>query len=253
MERRWVLACLLLVSSVPASAFFGTPTDHQLLLTSENTREVREGAESVYDRYGANQQLLDIAAQRLHLEIEGSSSALSDDAVAWLAKAVGGSGSNRYQALLERVREKGSGKSRSWAKLGLRRAGKDAEPWNPDLIHVEAVREDALAKVPDLNLELQQRLQLTNHRLVRQPAERAYYLAGYLEKSTLKQVRGLLATEYLTEDKELRMALSWICRLLGRVGSSSDIELLTRVAKEAPSKLDDHARDAVRELKRKTT
>ena len=252
MKRQFrVVATIIgLLSATPAFAFFGTVSDHILLLTSSDSFDVKSGAESVFDRYGGNRTLIDVAAARLHAELLAQQGErLEEDTVAWLAKAVGGSGSRRYAAVLSDAQKHGRSRTQYWAELGIRRMWKSDEVIRSEEIDLAAIRAGALERVAATNIELQERLRVSNSKLVRQTAERAFFLAAYVDEYTLNEARRLLREDHLTKDIGRVQALGWLCRLLGRAGDSSDIELLTLVAKEVRGNLRRHAREAISKLR----
>jgi hypothetical protein len=92
------------------------------LLQSDSPLDLRNGAKSVYYHHLGNAYLTDLAAQVL---LDKYNDDLRDrdhmDAMAWLCKALGKSGNNKYRSALETVADQAKNrKLRGYASKNLR-------------------------------------------------------------------------------------------------------------------------------------
>lgn len=213
-NQMWITLVFCLTSS-SALGFFGTADEYAIMLTSDEPLDVRYAAELMHVKFNGNSSVNDIAAKRLWDEFN-TSPTLDEGTTTWLVKAVGGSGSLRYQALLQQVLNGTNKKARYWAKLGLRRMAIPDSPFAPSAVDLDQVKKELDGKVEQINSQLQNSLGSANGRKLRQEAERVFYLVSVLTPETLAVAVDILEKSLGTKEPELTQALSWICRALGR-------------------------------------
>lgn len=213
-NQMWITLVFCLTSNC-ALGFFGTADEYAIMLTSNDPLDVKYAAELMHEKFNGNPRVNDIAAKRLWNELNAVPT-LDEAATAWLVKAVGGSGSLRYQGLLQQVVDGSNKKDRYWAKLGLRRMVIHDVPFEPLAVDLDLVKEESNGKVDQINSQLQISLTSASGRKLRQEAERMFYLVNVLTPETLAFAVDILEKNLGTKDAELTRALSWICRVLGR-------------------------------------
>ena len=246
---RYYVATLALSVCGTAFGFFGTADDYAVMLTSENPQDVKDAAENMHRRFNGNRRVNDIAAKRLLVAIDGTAP-LDEDTAAWLAKAVGGSGSLRYRDLLLDVQQRGPLKARSWAKLGLRRMSVPAETFDGNAIDLEEIRRQLDEDAPRMNASLQELLHSGNSRMVHQTAERMYYVSRILNDDSFATAAELVQRHVASSDREMEQALIWLCRTLARSGNKDYLAALSVAAAEGSAKLRKHAKLASEQLHR---
>ncbi len=245
MYTKFILVTLAMFLSSSCMAFFGTIEDHAILLTSNDPTEVRNGAESTFDRFGGNRTLVDIAAKRWLLALEDPTS--DEAATAWLTKAVGGSGSLRYAMVLRNARDFGTDKAKYWAKLGIRRSQVPAPLFDPEDVDLVAIRTEMLTKTLDINLQIRAALESNNEKLVRQTAERMYFMASILDEPSLDAASAFII-KHLETPGVASQSAAWLCRMLGKVGRPQDLDVLSRAASQGTPKLKKYAAESHRQL-----
>jgi hypothetical protein len=213
-NQMWITLLFCLTSNC-ALGFFGTADEYAIMLTSNEPLDVRYAAELMHKKFNGNSRVNDIAAKRLWDELN-TSPTLDESTTAWLVKAVGGTGSLRYQALLQQVLSGTDKKARYWAKLGLRRMAIHDVPFSPSAVDLDRVKKELDGKLDPINRQFQNTLASASGRKLRQEAERMFYLVNVLAPETLLIAADILEKSLDTEEPELTKALSWICRTLGR-------------------------------------
>jgi hypothetical protein len=68
---------------------------------------IRDVAETLFQSGNTNPEVLDVAAEVLLSRYQRANDRGTSDAMAWLCRALGGSGNNRYKAALDEVADKG--------------------------------------------------------------------------------------------------------------------------------------------------
>ncbi len=108
------------------------------LLISDDTEAVKRAAFSIFHHRIIKQELLDIAAERMYLSLHGKHR-LESDTIAWLARAIGQSGSKRYAPVLTEAANYKDliNSSKNHVKRALRSLGMSAPPYKPNELELD--------------------------------------------------------------------------------------------------------------------
>lgn len=98
----WVTLSLVLFAGQKVNAMDREEQLYAELLMRDNTLHVKVAAQSIYNKKIENIELVDIAAEVLGQSVMQGNS-LNTDTQAWLAKAIGASGNQRYTNFLNKI------------------------------------------------------------------------------------------------------------------------------------------------------
>jgi hypothetical protein len=145
--RRSVVAALLALFLVAVPCFAQTTGEQRTIemLVRGGPESQRDAAQSIYNGIERNPAVIDVAAEVL-LQTYRRSGSIQIDATAWLCKALGSTGSERYRGVLEQVADQAVEKKvKKYATQALDMLSKSgAEPYLAGTVDLAKLRDKAI-------------------------------------------------------------------------------------------------------------